>query len=147
MVSPDVLRRIRRRTLAHLRRQVEPVDAEALGRFLPGLAGRRPRLGRGPDRLREVLSQLGGIALPVAAWEQDVLPVRVPGYRPSDLDTLCALGEAVWIGAGDGKAALYLREDVPLLHRPPPEPDRPLDQLAEQILERLGPAAPCSSAI
>ena len=137
-VSPDVLRRIRRRTLAHLRRQVEPVDAEALGRFLPAWQGVGRDLGRGPDRLREVLSQLGGIALPVAAWEQDVLPVRVPGYRPSDLDTLCALGEAVWIGAGDGKAALYLREDVPLLHRPPPEPDRPLDQLAEQILERLG---------
>jgi ATP-dependent Lhr-like helicase len=137
-VSPDVLRRIRRRTLAHLRRQVEPVDAEALGRFLPAWQGVGRDLGRGPDRLREVLSQLGGIALPVAAWEQDVLPVRVPGYRPSDLDTLCALGEAVWIGAGDGKAALYLREDVPLLHRPPPEPDRPLDQLAEQMLERLG---------
>jgi ATP-dependent Lhr-like helicase len=73
----------------------------------------------------------------VAAWEQDVLPVRVSGYRESDLDTLCALGEAVWIGAGDGKVAIYLREDVPLLHRPAPEPDRPLDDTAEAILERL----------
>ena len=51
----------------------------------------------------------------MAAWEQDVLPLRVPGYQPALLDALCAAGEAVWIGAGEGRVALYLRDDAPLL--------------------------------
>ena len=74
-------------------------------------------MGRGEPRLREVISQLGGVALPVAAWEQDVLPLRVPGYQPALLDALCAAGEVVWIGAGEGRVALYLRDDAPLLRR------------------------------
>jgi len=80
-VAPDVLRRVRRRTLAALRREVEPVDRDALVRFLPTWHGIGRDLGRGPDRVREVISQLGGMALPVQAWEQDILPVRVPGYQ------------------------------------------------------------------
>ena len=119
-VAPDVLRRVRRRTLAALRREVEPVDRDALVRFLPAWHGIGRDLGRGPDRVREVISQLGGVALPVAAWEQDVLPVRVPGYRPADLDALCAAGEAVWIGAGRDRVSLVLREDAPLPGRRPP---------------------------
>jgi len=114
-VAPDVLRRVRRRTLAALRREVEPVDRDALVRFLPTWHGIGRDLGRGPDRVREVISQLGGVALPVQAWEQDILPVRVPGYRPSDLDVLCAAGEAVWVGAGRDRVALVLREDAPFL--------------------------------
>ena len=117
-IEPDVLRRVRRRTLARLRRAVEPVDPAALGRFLPGWQGIGRDLGRGEPRLREVLSQLGGVALPAAAWEQDVLPLRVPGYSPALLDALCASGEAVWIGAGEQKVSLFLRDDAPLLHRP-----------------------------
>ena len=116
-VAPDVLRRIRRRTLAHLRRQVEPVDAEALGRFLPAWHGIGRELGSGIDRVREVVSQLGGVALPVSTWEQDVLPVRMPGYGPALLDQLCASGEVVWIGAGEGRVAVHLRDDAALLHR------------------------------
>jgi ATP-dependent Lhr-like helicase len=114
-VAPDVLRRVRRRTLAALRREVEPVDRDALVRFLPTWHGIGRDLGRGPDRVREVISQLGGMALPVQAWEQDILPVRVPGYRPSDLDALCAAGEAVWVGAGRDRVSLVLREDAPFL--------------------------------
>jgi ATP-dependent Lhr-like helicase len=115
-IEPDVLRRVRRRTLARLRRAVEPVEPAALARFLPGWQGAGRDMGRGEARLREVLSQLGGVALPVAAWEQDILPVRVPGYQPALLDALCAAGEAVWIGAGEGRVALYLRYDAALLH-------------------------------
>ena len=111
-IEPEVLRRVRRRTLAHLRRAVEPVEPEALARFLPGWQGIGRDMGRGEPRLREVISQLGGVALPVAAWEQDVLPLRVPGYQPALLDALCAAGEAVWIGAGEGRVALYLRDDA-----------------------------------
>ena len=92
-IEPEVLRRVRRRTLAHLRRAVEPVEPEALARFLPGWQGIGRDMGRREPRLREVISQLGGVALPVAAWEQDVLPLRVPGYQPAMLDALCAAGE------------------------------------------------------
>ena len=132
-IEPDVLRRVRRRTLAHLRRAVEPVEREALARFLPGWHGIGRDIGSGDARLREVISQLGGVAMPVATWEQDVLPLRVPGYRPPLLDAACASGEVVWIGAGEGRVALYLRDDVPccsprsttLRLRPRSEPGSP----------------------
>jgi ATP-dependent Lhr-like helicase len=120
-IEPDVLRRVRRRTLARLRRAVEPVEPDALARFLPGWQGIGRDMGGGENRLREVISQLGGVALPVAAWEQDVLPLRIPGYRPALLDALCASGEVVWIGAGEGRVAVYLRDDAPLLHTSEPE--------------------------
>jgi ATP-dependent Lhr-like helicase len=92
------------------------VEADALARFLPGWQGIGRDMGGGENRVREVVSQLGGVALPVAAWEQDVLPLRVPGYRPAMLDALCASGEVVWIGAGEGRVAVHLRDDAPLLH-------------------------------
>jgi ATP-dependent Lhr-like helicase len=87
-VAPDVLRRVRRRTLAAVRRAVEPVEPEALGRFLPAWQGIGRDQGRGIDRLRDAVAQLQGIALPVEAWESDVLPLRVPGYTPAMLDEL-----------------------------------------------------------
>ena len=87
-VAPDVLRRVRRRTLAAVRRAVEPVEPEALARFLPAWQGIGRDQGRGIDRLRDMVAQLQGIALPVEAWETDVLPIRVPGYTPAMLDEL-----------------------------------------------------------
>ena len=118
--DPDVLRRIRRATLAVLRREVEPADQAALGRFLPAWHG----IGR-RQTLREALVPLQGLALPVSLWESDVLPRRVPGYRPADLDALCASGDVVWVGAGLDRAAVYFREDAALLGPPaleaPPE--------------------------
>jgi ATP-dependent Lhr-like helicase len=126
-VAPDVLRRIRRRTLAALRRAVEPVEPDALARFLPGWHGIGRAAGAGPDRVRDVVAQLEGVPLPVAAWEADVLRLRVPDYQPGWLDTLCAAGEVVWIGAGEGRVAVYLRDDAPLLHTAaPPESDGPV---------------------
>jgi ATP-dependent Lhr-like helicase len=118
--DPDVLRRLRRASLARLRKEVEPVEPAALGRFLPGWQGVDRRAA-----LREALVPLQGVSLPVPLWETDVLPRRVPGYQPAWLDQLTASGEVVWVGAGLERVALYFREDAPVLGRPgalpPPE--------------------------
>src|SRR5207247_9264154 len=112
--DPDVLRRLRRASLAALRKEVEPVEQEALARFLPGWHGVDRR-----SSLREALVPLQALALPVALWESEVLPRRVPGYRPEHLDALTASGEVVWIGAGADRVALYFREDAPALGQVP----------------------------
>jgi len=118
--DPDVLRRLRRASLAALRKEIEPVEASALGRFLPAWHGIDRRA-----TLREALVPLQGISLPVALWESDVLSRRVPAYQPAQLDQLTASGEVVWVGAGLERVALYFREDAPALGRPaalpPPE--------------------------
>ena len=111
--DPDVLRRIRRATLAVLRREVEPAEQAALGRFLPAWHG----IGR-RQSLREALVPLQALALPVSLWESDVLPRRVPGYRPADLDALCASGDVVWVGTGLDRVAVYFRDDAALLGPP-----------------------------
>jgi ATP-dependent Lhr-like helicase len=108
--DPDVLRRLRRASLAALRREVEAVDQEALGRFLPSWHGVDRRAS-----LREALVPLQALPLPVALWESEVLPRRVPGYRPEHLDALTASGEVVWVGAGQDRVALYFREDAAAL--------------------------------
>src|SRR5690606_15387055 len=83
----EVLRRIRRRSLAALRREVEPVEADALARFLPAWQGvGLPR--RGVDGLVEVLGVLQGAPVPASVLEADVLPARLDPYRPADLDAL-----------------------------------------------------------
>jgi ATP-dependent Lhr-like helicase len=115
--DPDVLRRIRRATLAALRREVEPAEQAAFGRFLPSWHG----IGR-RQTLREALVPLQGVALPASLWESDVLPRRVPGFRPVDLDALCASGDVVWVGAGLDRIAVLFREDAPLLGPPAAEP-------------------------
>src|SRR4051794_29333748 len=115
--DPDVLRRLRRVTLARLRKEVEPTEPAALARFLPAWQGVDRRSG-----LREALVPLQGLALPVALWESDVLPRRVPAYQPAQLDQLCASGELVWVGAGLDRVALYFRDDAPLLGAPPAAP-------------------------
>jgi ATP-dependent Lhr-like helicase len=118
--DPDVLRRLRRASLARLRKEVEPADPGALGRFLPGWQGVDRRA-----TLREALVPLQGLSLPVSLWESEVLPRRVPGYQPAWLDQLTASGEVVWVGAGLERVALYFREDAPAVGRPgalpPPE--------------------------
>ncbi len=111
--DPDVLRRIRRASLAALRREVEPADQAALARFLPTWHGIDRRA-----TLREALVPLQGLPLPVGLWETEVLPRRVPGYQPIALDALCASGEVVWAGAGLDRVAVYFREDAPVLGAP-----------------------------
>jgi ATP-dependent Lhr-like helicase len=125
--DPDVLRLLRRRSLARLRREVEPVDPAALARFLPawqgvaaapvpGTAGAEtpsPLRGQAAlERLAEVVDQLAGVPIPASVLERDVLPARVPGYQPRLLDELGALGEVAWVGCGplgrdDGRVALF----------------------------------------
>jgi ATP-dependent helicase Lhr and Lhr-like helicase len=123
--DPAVLRRVRRASLAVLRKEIEPADQLALARFEPGWQGvdRHPASGAGIDRLREALVPLQGVALTAEVWERDVLPRRIGAYSPAWMDQLCASGEVVWVGAGalgrhSGRVALYFREDAPLLGAP-----------------------------
>ena len=141
--DPDVLRRVRRASLAALRREIEPVDREALARFAPAWQGvdRRPAAGAGVDRLRDALAPLQGLALTPELWEHDVLPRRLGAYSPAWLDELCAGGELVWVGAGttggrSGRVALYFRDDAPLLG-PPAAHEPPDGSLHALLRERL----------
>ena len=153
----EVLRRVRRASLAHLRQEVEPADGAAYARFLAswqGIDRHRPlrkdaRPGAGTDRLREVLVPLQGVALTQSVWENDVLPRRLGSYSSTWLDELCTSGEVVWIGAGavgrtDGRVALYFREDVRLAGPPPANAklEKPEGEIHDAIRERLaaGPA-------
>ena len=121
----DVLRSIRRRSLAVLRKEVEPVEAGALGRFLPEWhALANPRSGA--TALVDTIAQLQGASIPASIVESEVLRGRVRGYRPADLDALCASGDVVWMGAGgiggdDGRIALGFRDSLRLVVPPPPE--------------------------
>jgi ATP-dependent Lhr-like helicase len=124
----EVLRLLRRRCLAKLRKEVEPAPPEALAAFLPawqnagqpadstrpgsalmgrggGVGASGARAGRrwrptGPDAVYDVVDQLAGAAVPASALETLVLPGRIPGYQPAVLDELTAAGEVVWAGAG-----------------------------------------------
>jgi ATP-dependent Lhr-like helicase len=129
--DPDVLRRLRRASLAALRKQVEPTDQSALGRFLPAWQGIDRRAP-----LREALVPLQGLSLPVGLWERDVFPRRVPAFQPAHLDQLCASGEVVWVGAGLERVALFFREDAPVLGRPaalPPPTDPAHDAIRSAL--------------
>jgi ATP-dependent Lhr-like helicase len=159
----EVLRRLRRASLAALRKEIEPVDTRALSAFMPSWQGvdrwrpgspaRGPAGGAGVERLREVLIPLQGLALPVAAWERDVLPVRCGSYSSAWLDSLCAAGELVWVGAGSlardsGRVALYFREDALILGPPTQSPssagrgEPPGEPEHDLLRARLG-ASPC----
>ena len=127
----EVLRRLRRASLAALRREIEPAERCAFAAFLPAWQGvdRHAAAGAGIERLREVLVPLQGLALTPRTWELEVLPRRVGAYSTTWMDELCAGGELVWLGAGalgraDGRVALYFREDVGLLGPPPTPPPR-----------------------
>jgi ATP-dependent Lhr-like helicase len=129
-VDAEVLRRLRSRSLAALRSEVEPVPQAALGRFLPdwqkvgsldsNAAAGTPRPGlRGVDGLVTAIDQLAGVAIPASAWESLILPSRVRGYSPAMLDELTTTGEVVWAGRGelpgnDGWLSLHLAENAPL---------------------------------
>jgi ATP-dependent Lhr-like helicase len=94
-------------------RKSSPAEQAALGRFLPNWHGIDRR-----STLREALVPLQGLSLPVSLWESEVLPRRVPGFNPGQLDQLCASGEVVWVGAGLDRVAVYFREDAAALGRP-----------------------------
>jgi ATP-dependent helicase Lhr and Lhr-like helicase len=154
----QVLRLLRRRCLARLRKEAEPVPPEALGVFLPAWqdAGQRastrgdgPRPGRGlrvagPDAVYDAIEQLAGAPVPASALETLVLPGRVPGYQSSLLDELTAAGEVVWAGAGglpggDGWLVLAPAHTAPLLRPAPAEITMtPLHEAVLAVLEGGG---------
>ncbi|WP_328470182.1 ATP-dependent helicase [Streptomyces sp. NBC_00448] len=121
-----VLRRLRRRSLAALRQELEPVPPATLGVFLPQWQHVGTHGLRGMDGLARAVEQLQGASVPASALEKLVLPSRVSGYTPAMLDELTASGEVLWAGAGalpgkDGWVSLYLSESAPLL-LPGPQP-------------------------
>jgi ATP-dependent Lhr-like helicase len=116
----EVLRALRRRSLAKLRKEVEPVPPEALARFLPHWQGVSGTTSGGMDALLRAVEQLQGASVPASALETLVLPSRVPGYTPALLDELTASGEVLWAGQGslpgnDGWVSLQLAETADLL--------------------------------
>ncbi|MEX1365972.1 MAG: crosslink repair DNA glycosylase YcaQ family protein, partial [Nannocystaceae bacterium] len=144
----EILRQIKRRTLARLRGEIAPVEAAALGRFLPawhGIGDTR----RGMARLEEVLGQLEGYPLSYAELESVILPARVPDFSPRMLDELGAMGWLVWVGRGalgksDGRVAVYRRERVAqLLDSPQPPEGVQLDELHDKILAHLQARGAC----
>jgi len=143
----EVLRLLRRRSLAALRREVEPVEQAALARFLTrwhGIGEGR----RGPDVLVEAIGQLQGATVVASLLDTELLPARVERYRPSDLDALCAAGEVVWVGAGalgssDGRVRLVFREQAAALLDGPDPARRPGDARHEALRERLGARGAC----
>ncbi|MEV8021278.1 ATP-dependent helicase [Streptomyces sp. NPDC086554] len=135
-----VLRRLRRRSLAALRHELEPVPPSALAQFLPQWQHLSGHGLRGVDGLVRAVEQLQGATVPASALEKLVLPSRVAGYGPAMLDELTAAGEVVWAGAGalpgkDGWVSLYLADAAPLL-LPPPHPLE-LTALHESVLNTL----------
>ena len=132
----DVLRTIRRRSLAKLRHEIEPVEAPAFVRLLAAWQG-VARKRRGLEPLLESIEALQGYPLVASVLESEILPARIDEYRPSDLDTLSAAGEIVWVGVEpvgerDGRIALYLTD-----HVPPPRADVELTELEQRIADHL----------
>ncbi|WP_085067104.1 Lhr family helicase [Catenuloplanes japonicus] len=137
----EVLRLLRRRSLAALRREIEPVPARALASFLP----RWQQVGgaaRGVEAVAAAIDQLQGAVLPASALERLILPARVGDYTPGHLDELCATGEVLWSGAGtlpghDGWLTLAYADAAPLV-LPPVDDALPLTPLHRAILGVLG---------
>ncbi|WP_326554779.1 ATP-dependent helicase [Micromonospora sp. NBC_01813] len=136
----EVLRLLRRRSLAALRREIEPVPATTLARFLPRwqqVAGP----GRGVDGVVAAIEQLQGLAIPASALERLVLPARVGDFSPAQLDELCAAGEVLWagsaaIGSGDGWIRLVFADTARLL-LPAPDPALSLTPVHQAVLDVL----------
>jgi ATP-dependent Lhr-like helicase len=117
-----VLRQLRRRSLARLRRETEPVDHAVLGRLTTTWQGVLRRR-QGSDALLDAIEQLQGAPLAASILETEILPARIEGYDPSDLDSLAAAGEVIWVGVEplgdrDGRIALYLADQLPKLVPP-----------------------------
>nr|WP_232110677.1 DEAD/DEAH box helicase [Nocardia wallacei] len=147
----QVLRRLRRRSLAAARKEVEPVATAAFARFLPAWQHVGTGELRGVDGVATVVEQLAGVPIPASAWESLILPSRVRDYSPAMLDELLATGEVIWSGHGsitakDGWIALHPADQANLTLPPPDDIDFTETQL--QLLLTLGatiiPESPAS---
>ncbi len=139
-IDAEVLRILRRRSLAAFRKEVEPVPPEALARFLPRWQDVGSDRRATVDSLLTVVDQLQGVLVPASALERSILPARLDGYSPALLDQLCAAGEVVWAGAGalgpdDGWITLVPAAQAPLLL--PPSSDDELSPPAAAVREAL----------
>ncbi len=142
----EMLRLIRRKSLAKLRREVEPVEQHTLARFLTHWQGLlTPRRSGSLDPLLDAIESLQGAPLPASLVESAILPARIAEYSPAGLDTLIAAGEVAWagvepIGERDGRIALFLADKLPLLaqQRPPVEPLTEREEKLIAVLESTG---------
>ncbi len=139
---PDVLRLIKRRSVALLRQQIEPVSHAALATFLPRWQNVGPRASgrlRGPDGVLQAIRAMAGVAVPASALEESILPLRVSGYGQAMLDELTSAGEVLWTGnaplpGGDGWIALAPADVGFLLPR---AADPPTSPVATELLGLL----------
>src|SRR2546423_10877873 len=145
-VDTGVLRTLRGRSLARLRREVEPVDQDTLGRFAVAWHGIDSG-ERGQAALLDAIAKLEGAFVPASDLETHILPARVQKYDPRDLDALLGSGAVMGMGGGalgpkDGRVALFLAEHFSLL-RPAPEtrPHRPIPARPREVLQARGAAA------
>jgi ATP-dependent Lhr-like helicase len=135
--DPDVLRQLRRRTLARLRAQVAPVAAATYAEFLPRWHNLdAPR--RGAHALRDAIVRLEGVALPLVELEQRILPARVLDYHPRMLDELGAAGELAWIGAPDKRIVLVRRDRARAFAPEAAPPTGPLHAAIAAHLQHAG---------
>ncbi|TPG19518.1 ATP-dependent helicase [Pedococcus bigeumensis] len=135
----EVLRLLRRRSLAALRAEVEPVPAVELARFLPQWQSVGGGL-RGREGLVRAVEQLAGAVLPASAVESLVLPTRIVDYSPALLDDLTSSGEVLWRGHGslpgdDGWVSLHLADTAHLTLAPPS--DRAPSEGEQAIVDAL----------
>ncbi|MBV9487741.1 MAG: DEAD/DEAH box helicase, partial [Frankiaceae bacterium] len=119
----EVLRSLRRRSLAKLRKEVEPSTHDTYARFLPAWQGVGVHAGRGIDAVIRAVEQLAGAAVPASMLETLILPSRVADYTSSMLDELTSAGDVLWVGQGalpgrDGWVSLHLADTAPLLLPP-----------------------------
>jgi ATP-dependent helicase Lhr and Lhr-like helicase len=139
----EVLRLIRRKSLARLRREVEPIEQQALARLETHWQGVLQRR-RGLDALLDTIEHLQGAPLAASLIETSILPARLVNYSPGSLDTLIAAGEVVWcgldsLGERDGRIGLFLADKLRTLlpPRPEPAPENPLSLRETALLEQL----------
>ncbi|GAB2768824.1 ATP-dependent helicase [Nocardioides salsibiostraticola] len=137
----EVLRKLRRRSLARLRKEVEPVEPQVLGRFLGAWQHVGGKL-RGIDGVVTAIDQLAGCPMPASAVETLILGSRVRDYQPAYLDELTASGEVLWAGHGalpgaDGWVSLHLADQAHLT-LPEPEPFEH-SELHQAVLDALAP--------
>jgi ATP-dependent Lhr-like helicase len=120
--DPEVMQQIRRKSLARLRREIEPVEQSTFARFTARWQGVSVRR-RGVESLLDAIENLQGAAILASELEREILPARIADYQPSDLDQVIASGQVVWVGlersgTRDGRVSLYLTESLPLLLPP-----------------------------
>ena len=138
LCSGQVLAQIKRRTLAKLRREVEPVEPRVFANFLTDWQSvTQGQRRRGSDALLNAVDQLTGYPIPASMLEAVVLPTRIADYRPGMLDELLVAGEISWSGAGplgenDGWIQLW-----PSDFGPPTPIDRAESAEATAIIEKL----------